>query len=423
MRSIGRLTLALLCIGFAASGQAQESPSTDWDAAKKESEARKAAADADKAEAEAKAAAIKAQLGGIADYKTEGNTTATNNAGQVEAAILSSVATRAAADRIVTEVCIRGPKLCQPYTATSVPAGSGGGAIPASVCDDLATTAVAAAPKLYVFTESEKPSFDAAEGVQAALCGINKKLDAAIANSERLTTGGSSQAFAPAALFTIANVAANLFRTDYSFQGIAVTSDDLLLAKLFVAAASGHVNVPIHVPSIYRPAALSVDNPLMAALVKLDETRTQAARLSDKHKKTAGSLAKGGKAQAARAKANSEVAAALDAAIKSYDDYLAKITTPSDKGVSELAEAARQLRIRNDLASGSYLITLKMNTAGGSSYTKKNFWTFLGGAPFYVSGGTVASYTLIDGQSGAVLGSNAVGIAGGYERIGEIHRR
>jgi hypothetical protein len=117
------------------------------------------------------------------------------------------------------------------------------------------------------------------------------------------------------------------------------------------------------------------------------------------------------------------VAAELGAAIKGYDDYIAKISAPSEKGVSELAEAARQAWMRADLDSGSYLLTVKMNAAGGSTYTKKNFFTFLGGTPFYVSGGTVASFTFIEGATGQVAKAGAYGVAGGFKSLGAVHRR
>jgi len=422
--------ISTLSLPIAATAQqAPAVPVTDWAALKAESEARKAAADARKAEAEADAAAAKAKFGPLADASTTGTTAAGDKAGQIEASILATTSTRSLAQQIVGEVCAAEAAMCAPAPGQPAqrqdgdeqPAAPGPAPGPPDVCGSFTQTGKAS--KLYIVTEAEKLNFDTAETVQASLCGIQRKIDAGIASSVRLTSGAAVPAIAPAAILTVLSVVGNLFRSDYTVQGIAITPDDLLLAKTVAAAARGRVTVPTLIPSIYRPAALTSDNPIVMALDALGSRRTRAEQLAATHRKTAAALTKMGKPQAGAAKANSDVAAQLDAAVKALEDYLAKLGTPDEKGTNILAEAARQSRMRSDLQAGAHLLTVKMNAAGGSSYTTKNFWTFLGGVPFRVSGGATASYTLIAGDTGEVRAAGAYGVAGGFQTVGAVHRR
>src|SRR3546814_19319672 len=66
---------------------------------------------------------------------------------------------------------------------------------------------------------------------------------------------------------------------------------------------------------------------------------------------------------------------------------------------------------------GALLFIVKMNATGGTYHTKKNFWTIFGGAPFSVSGGTLASYTLLEGFDGSVRASGLMPRATGFESV------
>ena len=80
-----------------------------------------------------------------------------------------------------------------------------------------------------------------------------------------------------------------------------------------------------------------------------------------------------------------------------------KIGTFDNNGVLPLAEIARQADIASQLSMGGYLLAVRANMAGGSTYSKQNFWTFFGAMPFYVSAGVLTSYVLIDGRDGTVV--------------------
>lgn len=424
---------AIMAIG-GVSAAAQDAPTNPVPSATQESEARTAAAEARtaeanarKAEAEASAAALRAQLGGLANYEIQGTTTASDNAGQIEGTILSLQSTQRIAASVILEVCEHAPELCEEQINDASPVSEileqtvAEGSTSRALCGELPPTG-SEAVKLYIVPDAETLTFDTTEAVQAALCGMQLGLEKAIDDSERLTNGSGSVALAPAAILTAASAAASLFRSDYAFQGIAITPDDLLFARTLAAVARERVSAPIMLPTVYQPAALTSDNPLVAAVRGLNQKRNDAARLLQGHRVTAASLSRRGTRFRAQAEAQIAVAEQLDRAIKLLDDYLTRITSPSETGVSVFAEAARQARIRADLQAGAMILSVKVNAAGGSAYTKRNFWTFWGSAPFYVSGGTVASFTLLNGATGEVITAGAMSDAGAFQRIGDLHR-
>lgn len=428
MRNALILTGILMLAASPATGfQSTESTGTDWDLMKKESEARKAAADARAAESAAETAAAKAQFGTLADVTREGKTDLGDKAGILESAILSAESTQQLSALIVRDVCARATNLCGDDKASGAQ-GAIAQVSPATIrdnavtvpdmCSDISTSG-SGTTKLYIVSESEKLTFDTADVVQASLCGAQRQLQRSI--SESLRASDQVTAGLPAAL-TALNIVGNLLRSDYAIQGVAITTDDLLLVKAVATAGQSRIAVPIMIPSIYRPTGLTPDNPLLRAIAAIDQLRDQALELAVSHKAEAARLTKKGKAFAAQAKAHSDKGAKLDAAVKQYQDYLAKVTTPSDKGISEFAEAARQARIRADLAAGSTILSVKMNAAGGTTYTKKNFFATMIGIPFYISGGSVGSFTLIDGRSGAILGAGTYGRSAGFEQIRDLHR-
>ena len=64
-----------------------------------------------------------------------------------------------------------------------------------------------------------------------------------------------------------------------------------------------------------------------------------------------------------------------------------------------------------------------MNSAGGGYTIKRNLWTFLGGEPFFVSGGAVVSYALLSGKTGAALKARVMPIHGGHVRASLVQAR
>jgi hypothetical protein len=207
--------------------------------------------------------------------------------------------------------------------------------------------------------------------------------------------GGSA-----AGAMTALSVVGNLLRSDYSAQLIELTKDDLLLTKAVgLALRNARPDAWVLVPSLYTETTLTEANPAVVRLAQLQQLR---ARLEPK------------------ASRNSKGEAGL--AAKAFDDWFQKMSTSDDKGSTPLALVARQARVAELLRGGGYLLLLKVNESGGSTYTQKNFWTFLGTMPFSVSGGTVVSYTLFRGSDGALVDSHVVPISSGFARVHQVHR-
>ncbi len=92
-------------------------------------------------------------------------------------------------------------------------------------------------------------------------------------------------------------------------------------------------------------------------------------------------------------------AAALDAAIASYDSYITKISAVDANGQSPLTQA---LLVEKFPAANTQLIRIAVNKAGGSIINSKNLWTTLGVDPVKVTGGLVVSYSITAADTGAV---------------------
>ncbi|MBR9806748.1 MAG: hypothetical protein GYB49_05980 [Alphaproteobacteria bacterium] len=100
---------------------------------------------------------------------------------------------------------------------------------------------------------------------------------------------------------------------------------------------------------------------------------------------------------------------------KSYDELIkALATVDGPLAMSELlrsrAFAAKQFK---------HTLELKIDSAGGSFYTKKNVWSSLGDMPFEVAGGATVHFVLYD-SAGAIKASGAMGAHSGYYEVDDI---
>jgi hypothetical protein len=103
-----------------------------------------------------------------------------------------------------------------------------------------------------------------------------------------------------------------------------------------------------------------------------------------------------------------------------YDGFITKLTTPDDKAKVPLAAIIQQEAVRSALKGGANLMTAKISSAGGTYYTRKNFWSFFGAMPFFTMGGVVVDYSLFNGRTGFVLSAGAVPVDGGFFKVGEL---
>lgn len=107
---------------------------------------------------------------------------------------------------------------------------------------------------------------------------------------------------------------------------------------------------------------------------------------------------------------------AYTAAQKRFDELVASLAAVTD-GVPLAVHIADEKTVSEKLEAGSRLVFLRLNTPAGGRYTRKNLWTFFGTMPFYVSGGVIASYVVVDPNTGGVLTAGQQTVHSGYHKL------
>ena len=327
-----------------------------------------------------------------------------DKAGVIEGTLLAARATEAAAERIATEIAKKGN-----------------------------------AP-IVLYGGTDLPDFQALEAFQAQYAGLENSLEKAatdLAKAQEAVQAlqGPQPEFAPVA--GVAAVGAGLdaankilgfFRTDYSIQGVSVSNDDLLLVTA-LAGSLDQRGTAVEIPALYNAAALHQMSGVVSKLETLAASRGQVQQIVDAAAKRADQLTAGAAKELDPERKKKLVSAAAElksagdqakAALALYDGFLTKLTSADDKGKFPLSSLIQQDAIRAKLADKANLLSVKMSAAGGSTYTKKNMWSFFGGMPFYIRGGVVVSYVLMDGRSGAVLSAGAVPLDGEFFRVNNL---
>jgi hypothetical protein len=351
---------------------------------------------ADKAKSDAQAAAATAKLGPLASYTREGTIEAGDNSGKLQATLLAAEATRQSASLIVRDLCT----LLRADDTASACGPNGRGV-----------------PKLLVFTETERPNFDAYQAFELERIAIARDLARAAALKPGGSRGPISTGTFGGALPVLLSAAGNLFRSDYKLSNLDLSqSDTLLIRALLRQAKQASLHTMIVVPSLYAGPMDLANNPAVLALNALEDSRDEVAAAADRYR-----------AQAAKKPKNKDeldkIVAAQDAAVARFDTFAKKLSTPDDAGRVPIANIARQAELLKGMDETSRYLVIKADYAGGSAYSRKNFWTFLGGMPFYVAGGSLVGYTLFNGKTGEALYSSSLPQAEPYTRIGDATER
>lgn len=392
-RKIGLLLIAASTPMALLAQEAEDPALTRIKALKAQYELETQAFLASKARSDAETAAATAKLGPLASYQTAGTIEVGANSGKLEAALLASEATRVAAAQIALDMC----SLLRKEPAQSACGDKGVG--PA---------------KLLIFTDAEKPTFDALDAFNAQLFSIRAQLERAAA-LEPAPAGprGVNVVSASLPMFsTLLSTAGNLLRSDYKLSGIEISPSDSLLVKSFVQQARiAKIRSVLSAPSVYGGRIDFKSNPAFKDLEAVETLRNSVAAKADALRELAGTKPKN-KAEI------DKVVAEMDKAVARFDVFSQKLGTPDDKGNVPLAAVARQAVVAGTMTDDTYLLLLKSDLAGGSAYSKKNFWTFLGDMPFSVSGGSLVSYTLLNGRSGDVV---YAGVLGQTEPFSKLH--
>jgi hypothetical protein len=264
--------------------------------------------------------------------------------------------------------------------------------------DSVATTE---ARPIVIVAQSSTGVTDLADSFLMRTAALGREFCAAL---DTPATGGNGEVEggSAAVIGAIVNTIGALFRADYTVYGIAVTTDQTLLTKRVALAfkASGLQN-PVYLPDLSPVGPLDSANPAVRRLAVLDALRGLALA-------------------AAATNANAKVR--LEAAIKAYDDAFAALNSASEGKPPLMATVIRQAQTAKLIRAGGYLVVTNVHLAGGTSYTKKNFFTFLGGMPYFVSGGALASYMVEDGATGSVLDTVTIPVMSGYHRVNQLDR-
>ncbi|HEX8380861.1 MAG TPA: hypothetical protein VF619_09980 [Allosphingosinicella sp.] len=438
---------------------------------KKIYEAKEAMWKAREAASKAESAAATAKFGPLASVSNEGGVSfgkEGETAGKLEANLLAALATREAADRLAQRLCdtltpgagVRGrcnkavAKLPEPKLTYDIEADA--------TCEQRLTASdglptLVTMPQwderpVVFLSEADNANFEVYESLMVRLTSLGKQMCNALdvaaqqsPNSELLLSrlrgksGGSTaggEGFVGgggpglAAIATAVDTVARLFETEYKVSDIALNEETMLLIKETMAAYKmRRPKSRIFAPELFPLTPVSPDNPIRLKLSAMDATLSEITTAAGEQRQLQNALTPFAE------KAPKELQAAVNSAVdaheanaktlsdlaKAYTDLLVTLSTPAE-GKSQLAVALRQAESAQSLKRGGVLALLKMNMRGATSFTKKNFFTAFGGMPFYVSGGAVASYAVMDGQSGEVLDSISVPIASGFQSVPEVHR-
>lgn len=372
--------------------QAASNQSIATKAAKELAEARKAQADAEKAQADAELAAAKAKFGEIPSSGYTGAVEVGTGAGGAEAMLLGSVAVNEIANNF-TEVIKRD----QPQGLT----------------------------KLLLFTTQTAPDFQALLAFNTQFDALKYAIDEAKKSTEDVERPKAAGVVALGLGLEAINKLLAFFKTDYKFQHVEVeTSDSMLLTAL--AGKLGSKNIKVELPSLFFPAALANASTVLDQTTKLYNSGLDARQRVLDYESTQGEIEK----QLA-AKPDDETLKQKLQKVKEavgiwktladrIDGWAKQSAGADDKGNVPLATIIRQAAIKNELDAGAGFVVVQLYKVGGTTYTKKNLVSSIGGNPFYVMGGAVASLTAFNGKDGQVFASALVPWHGGYLSVSDI---
>lgn len=394
--------------------QGMQSSVMDAQKAKATADAQTSAANQQKAAADAQASAIaaqqaaeKAKWGSITGSGLSGDVTVNTGAGNAEATLLAAWAVKEAAVEIGKRIAEANKDKKMDivlFTGNQSPDLSHWRTFRNTlriVSDGFDRASAAKAQADAAVKQVQKPPKAASiEMVGGAITGIGAGLDA-------LSKIGS------------------YFQTNYTFAGATVSNvDDDLLA----------VSVAGEIPSAFFPNRwIPTGGEEIAALVQPLAATRQGAATTLKDVQVELQKYKGAAEEEKNDPSNktkllavaSSYERAVDsytAALKAYDDMITSLVT--DKGGVALAVlVANEKWISDKMDNGALGLIVHVHSAAGANYTKKNLWTFFGGTPFYVMGGAVCSYVMINGADGRVLSAGQFPLHSGYYKVNDVEAK
>ncbi len=190
-------------------------------------------------------------------------------------------------------------------------------------------------------------------------------------------------------LFSAAiTTAAKLFGQTTTVSAVAVSADDNLLAR----------SVTLHLSAARHPDALVYVAPENSLLSEFGNLQYYV-RAANQRAKDLGST------DAAKNEPLKSQLSSFKEEIEDAEKFADSLVAPDSKGNIPLYEAARYAGV---LAGDAVIARVYSEYSGGSSVTKGNIGTFFGADPVKISGGLVASYSLSEPKTGAILTSGIV---------------
>ena len=363
---------------------------------KLQAEARKASADASTAEVAARSGALKAAIGEIAGSGIAGSVTASETAGIAESNALVSGALGTVAAAIAAKLAATPHRRFLLVLGTAPPSVTAAGAfelqlqlVAKSLTDALAAT---------------EPDADRDEAPSSRAAG------------QRSLTGDlltSSLFTAPGLVLSGLNAVLSYARTDVTLGGREVKPHDrALLSGVAGALVAADKEVRLDGPSgAVRHATIShlvrrIEPLASSAATVRQRAAGFAAKIADATKSTATTAEDkpGAHRPDPELPLYQRALATLDAALATFDGFYASLLHDDGTGplVLRIAEALEV----DELVRTSAVVLLAFDGAWSSTLSKKNILSSLFGCvPFEVNAYVTASWQLLDGATGAVLGA------------------
>lgn len=392
---VSQVGTLLVLLAFCATGwpQSSDTAADQLKAQKDLAELQKSVFEAQKAQYEAQLAAVKAKFGDLQASGTTGTADLSTGAGTAEGLLLGTKTVNQIAD--------------------------------AFVCDILLKKEPA---KFVLSTTSAVPDFQlltAFEAQHTAMAVAVKKAETSTGSEEKAVTESPALA---AALPFVSNLL-SYAKTDYKFIGFDITTSDAMLLRAIAGklVAKGRA---VNIPAVYYlPQASESSLSLLSQIGDLDTWSLKAKKLlglyGDQKKQIEKDLARTPNDETLKKKSEQLQlnTATWQAIADAIDAWSKKLITADDKGTSAIATIVRQGAIKQPLDAGAGLLVVELHKVSATGYSKKNLWSSLGANPFFVMGGAVASYVLVNGKTGEVMSAQLLPLSGEYLSVSDVEQR
>jgi hypothetical protein len=391
----------------------------------------KAAADARLASINADAAAQKARFASLQASGLNGSVTTATGAGNAEATLLAARALEIAAQAIAAKVnAIRGGKAVQ--IQAGIQPLSLGNWQAFQIQSDLVKAGFRHAAQALRQADELEGGLSDHDDILTLTGRPLSLVELGQVESVRLYPSGGAHLLGATgagagigAALDLASKLASYFRADYQLSGATVAGLDDTSLALAVAGKLAGARMPFLWSGAGHTDGLSG---LLAPLENLEADMAPDAKAGkDKSRKYA-------KAAAAEPDEDRKTAltqlsaafdrgvAAFDAAQKNLDAMIASLATPDKDGVPAAMKVLNEQKLA--AARPGLVLMVKLATAAGSNYVKKDIWsTLFGQIPFFAAGGVIAEFLLMDSRHGDILAGGQMPVHGGYYSVDQISDR